>query len=56
MARLGLGSHGFIVSWGMALSVPVQEDKNLSLKVLGASSLVLPMRDLDSDQESEMET
>ena len=40
----------------MALSVPVREDESLSLQVLGASSLVLWMSDLDSDQGSEMET
>ena len=56
--RLGraCGSHGFTGSWGVALQVPVHEDKSLSLQVLGASSLALWMRDLDSDQGSEMET
>ena len=29
--------------WGVALLVPVQEDKNLSLQVLGTSSLSLQM-------------
>ena len=40
----------------MALLVPVQEDESLSLQVIGASSLALRMRDLDSDQGSEMAT
>ena len=40
----------------MALLVPVREDESLSLQVLAASSLDLWMRDLDSDQGSEMET
>ena len=39
----GLGSHGFIGSWGVAVSVPLQEEKNPSLQVLGASSLALRM-------------
>ena len=43
-------------SWGVALPVPVREDESPSLQVLGASSLALWMRDLDSDQGSEMET
>ena len=37
----------------MVLPVPVREDESLSLQVLGASSLALWMRDLDSDQGSE---
>ena len=41
--RSGLGSHGFTGSWGVALSVPVQEDESPSLQVLGASSLALHM-------------
>ena len=40
----------------MVLLVPVREDESLSLQVLGASILALWMRDLDSDQGSEMET
>ena len=40
----------------MALPVPAWEDESLSLLVLGASSLALWMRDLDSDQGSETET
>ena len=45
------------IHWMMGyLSVPVQEDENPSLQVLGASSLALWMRDLDSDQGSETET
>ena len=40
----------------MALQVPVREDESLSLQVIGASSLALWMRDLDSDQGSETET
>jgi len=43
MSGLGPGSHGFTGSWGVALPVPVQEDENLSLQVLGASSLSLRM-------------
>ena len=39
----GLGSHGFTGSWGVALSVPVQEAERPSLQVLGASSLALRM-------------
>ena len=38
-----LGSHGFTGSWGVALPVPVQEDKSPSLQVLVASSLALWM-------------
>ena len=38
-----LGSHGFTGSWGVALSVSVQEDESLNLQVLGASSLALWM-------------
>ena len=34
MAGSSLGSHGFTGSWGVALSVPVREDKRLSLQVL----------------------
>ena len=56
MSGSGLVSHGFTGSWGVALSVPVQEDVSPSLLVLGASSLALWMRDLNSDQGSEMET
>ena len=56
MSGLGLGSHGFIESWGVALPVPVWEDECPSLQVLGASSLALWMRDFDSDQGSETET
>ena len=52
----GLGSHGFTGSWGVALPVPVRKDESPSLQVLGASSLALRMRDLDSDQGSEMAT
>ena len=37
---VGLGSHGFTRSWGVALPVPVWEDESLSLQVLGTSSLV----------------
>ena len=40
MSGSGLGSHGFTGSWGVALSVPMQ-DKSPSLQVLGASSLAL---------------
>ena len=40
----------------MALPVPLQEDDILSLQLLGASSLALWMRDLDSDEGSETET
>ena len=47
---------GVMVSLDVALSVPVQEDESPSLQVLGASSLALWLRDLDSDQGSEMET
>ena len=43
MSGLGLRGHGFSGSWGVALSVPVQEDESLSLQVLGASSLALRM-------------
>ena len=42
--------------WGVALPVPVRQDESPSLQVLGASSLALWMRDLDSDQGSETET
>ena len=56
MSGSGLGSYGFTGSWGVALSVPVQEDESPNLQVLDASSLALWMGDLDSDQESEMET
>ena len=38
---------------GVALPVPVREDESPSLQVLGAFSLALWMRDLDSDQGSE---
>ena len=51
-----LGSHGFTGSWVLALPVPVRKDESPSLQVLGASSLALGMRDLDSDQGSETET
>ena len=40
----------------VALSVPVQVDESPSLQVVGASSLVIRMCDLDSDQRSETET
>ena len=40
---LGLGSHGFTGSWGVALPIPMQEDESPSLQVLGASSLALQM-------------
>ena len=43
MSGSGLGSHGFTGSWGVALSVTVQEDDNPSLQVLAASSLALPL-------------
>ena len=43
MSGSDLGSHGFTGSWGVALPVPVQEDKSLSLQVLGASSVALWM-------------
>ena len=43
MSGSGLGSHGFIGSWGVALPVPVQDDESLSLQVLAASSLALWM-------------
>ena len=56
MSGSGLGSHGFTGSWGVALLVPVREDESPSLQVLGASSLALWMRDLDSDQGSETGT
>ena len=39
-----------------AVQVPVREDESPSLQVLGASSLALWMRDLDSDQGSKTET
>jgi len=39
----GLGSHGITESWGVALSVPVQEDESPSLQVVGASSRALWM-------------
>ena len=55
MSGSGLGSHGFTGSSGVALPVPVREDEIPSLEVLGASSLALWMRDLDSDQGSETE-
>ena len=55
MSGSGMGSHGFTGSWGVVLPAPVK-DKTLSLQILGVSSLALWMRDLDSDQESEMET
>ena len=38
-----LGSHVFTGSWGVALSVPVQEDESPSLQVLGVSSFALWM-------------
>ena len=38
----GLGSHGFTGSWGVALSIPVQ-DASPILQVLDASSLALWM-------------
>ena len=34
MVGLGLGSHGFTGLWGVALSVPTQEEKSPSLHVL----------------------
>ena len=43
MSGLGLGSHGFTGSWGVALPVLVQDDKSQSLQVFGASRLVLQM-------------
>ena len=43
MSMSGLGSHGFTGSWGVTLSVPVQEDESLSLLVVGASNLALRM-------------
>ena len=43
MSGSGLRSHGFTGSWGVALPVPVREDKSPSLQVLGASSLALWM-------------
>ena len=49
-------SHKFTGSWGVAPSVPVQEDESLSLQVLGAFSFALQMLDLESDQGSEKET
>ena len=42
MSGSGLGSDGFTGSWGVVLSVPVQ-DESLSLQVLAASSLALRM-------------
>jgi len=42
MSGSGLGSYGFTGSWGVALSVPVQ-DKSPILQVLGASNLALRM-------------
>jgi len=41
MSGSGLGSHGFTGSWGVALPVPVQENKSPSLLFFGASSLAL---------------
>ena len=38
-----LGCHGFTGSWGVALPVPVREDKSPSLQVLRASRLALWM-------------
>ena len=43
MSGSGMGSHGFTVSWGVALSVPVQDDESPSLQVLGICSLALQM-------------
>ena len=43
MSGSGLRSHGFTGSWGVAISVSVQEDESLSLQVLGASCLALWM-------------
>ena len=43
MSGLGLGCHGFIGSWGVALLGPVQEDEIPSLQVLGVLSLALQM-------------
>ena len=43
MSGSSRGSHVFIESRGVVLPVPVQEDKSLSLLVLGASSLGLWM-------------
>ena len=37
---MGLGRLGFTGSWGVALPVPVQEDKSLSLQVLVAPALL----------------
>ena len=56
MSGSRLGNLGFTGSWGVVLSVPVQDDESLSLQVLGAASLALQMLGLDSDQESETET
>ena len=55
MSGLGLGGHVFNGSWGVALVVPVRDVESPSLQVIGASSLALWMRDLDSDQGSETE-
>ena len=38
---VGLGSHGFTGSWGVAPPIPVREDESPSLQDLGASSLDL---------------
>ena len=46
-------NHGV---WCCRYLCNVHVDKHLSLHVLGASSLALWMRDVDSDQGSEMET
>ena len=43
MSGSGLRNHGFTGSYGVALSVPVQEDKSPSLHVLGASNIALWM-------------
>ena len=56
MSGSGLGSHGFTGSCGMVLPVPLREDENPSLYVLGASILALWLKDLGSDQSTETET
>ena len=56
MSGSRLGNLGFTGSWGVVLSVPVQDDESPSLQVLRASNLALQMCDLDYDDESETET
>ena len=41
MSGSGMWSHGVTGSWGVALSVTMQEDESPSLEVLGASIPVL---------------